>query len=172
MVLFPTPSAPCKVQGANFSERIRHMAAAIFIGLVVLAAASGAVFKPGAWYATLRKPSWTPPKWAFPAVWTVLYIMIAYAGWSIWVEAGWSPPLVFWAIQIVLNAMWSWLFFGLRRMDLALADIGCLWLAIAGFIVTAWPVSALASLLFVPYLLWVTAAGALNFSVRRLNAAG
>jgi len=148
------------------------MAAAIIISVVVLAAASGAVFKPGAWYETLRKPSWTPPNWAFPTVWTLLYIMIAYAGWSVWAAAGWSVPLVFWALQIVLNGIWSWLFFCLRRMDLALADIGLLWLAIACFIVSAWPVSVLASLLFVPYLLWVTAAGALNFSVRRLNAAG
>ncbi len=147
------------------------MAAAIFVGLVFVAAASGAVFKPGPWYQTLRKPSWTPPNWAFPTVWTLLYIMIAYAGWSVWTAAGWSLPLLFWSVQIVLNGMWSWLFFGLRRMDLALADISLLWFAIAAFIVSAWSVSALASLLFVPYLLWVTAAGALNFSVRRLNVA-
>ncbi|MEE4014851.1 TspO/MBR family protein [Roseibium sp. FZY0029] len=147
------------------------MAAAIFVGLVFVAAASGAVFKPGPWYQTLRKPSWTPPNWAFPTVWTLLYIMIAYAGWSVWTAAGWSLPLLFWSVQIVLNGMWSWLFFGLRRMDLALADISLLWFAIAAFIVSAWTVSALASLLFVPYLLWVTTAGALNFSVRRLNVA-
>ena len=145
------------------------MAIAVFIGVVFLAAASGAVFKPGPWYEELRKPSWTPANWAFPVVWTLLYIMIAYAGWSVWSKVGWSLPIVFWALQIVLNAAWSWLFFGLRRMDLALVDVGLLWLAIAGFIVTAWPVSPLAALLFVPYLAWVTTAGLLNRAVQQLN---
>lgn len=145
------------------------MAIAVFIGVVFLAAASGAVFKPGPWYEELQKPSWTPPNWAFPVVWTLLYIMIAYAGWSVWSKVGWSLPIVFWALQIVLNAAWSWLFFGLRRMDLALVDVGLLWLAIAGFIVTAWPVSPIAALLFVPYLAWVTTAGLLNRAVQQLT---
>ncbi|MEI2387905.1 TspO/MBR family protein [Breoghania sp. JC706] len=148
------------------------VAAASFIVIVILAAASGAIFKPGPWYETLRKPSWTPPKWAFPAVWTVLYILIAYAGWLVWDAAGWSLPLLFWALQIVLNAAWSALFFGRRRMDLALGDIALLWFAIACFIVAAWPASQLAAILFLPYLAWVTAAGLLNFSVLRLNSAG
>jgi benzodiazapine receptor len=145
------------------------MAIAVFIGVVFLAAASGAVFKPGPWYEELQKPSWTPPNWAFPVVWTLLYIMIAYAGWSVWSKVGWSLPIAFWALQIVLNAAWSWLFFALRRMDLALVDVGLLWLTIAGFIVTAWPVSPIAALLFVPYLAWVTTAGLLNRAVQQLN---
>lgn len=117
------------------------MAAIAFIAIVFIAASSGAVFKPGEWYETLRKPSWTPPKWAFPVVWSLLYVGIAYAGWSIWTLAGWSLPLVFWSLQIVFNAAWSWLFFGLRRMDLALGDIAALWVSILCFIVSAWPVS-------------------------------
>ena len=148
------------------------MAAATIVFLVFLAAMSGALFKPGAWYETLRKPSWTPPNWAFPTVWTILYIMIAYAGWDVWTKAGWSLAMAFWIAQLILNGCWSWFFFGLKRMDLALVDVGLLWLAIAGFIMTAWPISALASLFFVPYLLWVSAAGLLNLSVLRLNAAG
>ncbi|WP_422037727.1 TspO/MBR family protein [Roseibium sp.] len=147
------------------------MVAATFALLVFLAAMSGAVFKPGPWYDTLRKPSWTPPKWAFPTVWSVLYVMIAYAGWDIWTKAGWSFALLLWAAQLILNGCWSWIFFGLKRMDLALFELGLLWLAIAGFILAAWPISTLASLLFVPYLLWVSTAGLLNFSVLRLNAA-
>ena len=148
------------------------VAAASFIVIVILAAASGAIFKPGPWYETLRKPSWTPPKWAFPTVWTVLYVMIACAGWLVWDAGGWSLALFFWALQIVLNAAWSALFFGQRRMDLALGDIALLWLAIACFIAVAWPMSQLAAILFLPYLAWVTAAGLLNFSVLRLNSAG
>jgi tryptophan-rich sensory protein len=145
------------------------MAAIIFIAIVVAAASSGAIFKPGEWYDGLKKPGWTPPKWAFPVVWTLLYAGIAYAGWVIWVTAGWSPPLLFWGAQIVFNACWSWIFFGLRRMNLALVDIALLLLSIVGFIVTAWPVSVVAALLFLPYLAWVTTAGFLNYSVLRLN---
>lgn len=145
------------------------MAAIIFIAIVVAAASSGAIFKPGEWYDGLRKPGWTPPKWAFPVVWTLLYAGIAYAGWVIWVTTGWSPPLLFWGAQILFNALWSWIFFGLRKMNLALVDIALLWLSILGFIATAWPVSVAAALLFIPYLAWVTTAGFLNYSVLRLN---
>lgn len=145
------------------------MAAAVFIVIVLAAALSGAIFKPGEWYESLRKPGWTPPKWAFPVVWTILYVLIGYAGWLVWTAAGWSLPMMLWALQMVTNALWSYFFFGMRRMDIALVDVAVLWLSIAFFIVTAWSVAPLASLLFVPYLAWVTAAAALNHSVRRLN---
>ncbi|MBN9672861.1 TspO/MBR family protein [Roseibium aggregatum] len=147
------------------------MAIAVFVVLVLVTAMSGAVFKPGTWYEALKKPAWTPPNWAFPVVWTLLYIMILFAGWAVWTKAGWSLALAIWAAQLVLNGAWSWLFFGLRRMDLALVDVGLLWLAIAGFILAAWPLSTLSSLLFVPYLMWVSTAFLLNLSVLRLNAA-
>lgn len=146
------------------------MAALVFIVIVVIAASSGAVFKPGEWYESLRKPAWTPPKWAFPVVWTLLYAAMAYAGWQVWTLSGLSLPIAFWGIQIVVNAMWSWMFFGLRRMRLALADIAVLWASILGFILTSWPISELAAALFLPYLVWVTIAGFLNYSVLRLNS--
>lgn len=145
------------------------MAAVVFIVIVIVAASSGAIFKPGQWYEGLRKPGWTPPKWAFPVVWTILYAMIGYAGWLVWTAAGWSLPMALWALQMVTNALWSYFFFGMRRMDVALVDVAVLWLSIALFIVTAWPIVPLASLLFLPYLAWVSAAAALNHSVRRLN---
>lgn len=145
------------------------MTAAIFAILVFLTAMSGALFQPGAWYASLQKPSWTPPNWAFPVVWTILYIFIAIAGYQVWTKVGWSTAMAFWAVQLVLNGVWSYFFFGIQRMDLALIDVGLLWVAILGFIVFAWPVSTLASLLFVPYLLWVSLATVLNLTVLRLN---
>ncbi|MFN3717923.1 MAG: TspO/MBR family protein [Rhizobium rhizophilum] len=145
------------------------MAAAIFVVIVLAAASSGAIFKPGAWYENLRKPGWTPPNWAFPVVWSILYVMIGYAGWLVWTTVGWSLPMAFWALQMVVNALWSFFFFGQRRMGLALIDVAVLWLSVALFILTAWPVAPIASLLFVPYLAWVTAAATLNYSVRRLN---
>jgi len=146
------------------------MALLIFILLVGAAASTGAIFKPGAWYAGLRKPGWTPPNIVFPIVWTLLYIMIAWAGLRVWREAGPGLALAFWGAQWVFNSAWSWLFFGRRRMDLGLIDICLLWFSTAGFILAAWPVDRLASLLFLPYLLWVSIAALLNLSVWRLNA--
>lgn len=141
----------------------------VFFGLVFAAALSGAVFKPGTWYDGLAKPSWNPPDWAFPVVWSILYIMIAVAGVLVWRAEGWGTAMAFWAAQLVLNALWSALFFGARRMDWAFYEVVLLWLSIIGFIVTAWPVSATAALLFVPYLAWVTTAAALNRTVWRMN---
>jgi len=142
-----------------------------FVVAVVLVASTRAVFKLGAWYEGLAKPSWTPPDWAFPVVWSILYLSIAIAGWLVWQEVGWSLVIVVWCLQLLLNGAWSWLFFGLRRMDLALTDIALLWLCIAAFIILAWPTSSTAALLFLPYLVWVSIAAALNLTVWRMNPA-
>ncbi len=144
------------------------MELAIIIALVVITASSGAIFKPGAWYETLEKPGWTPPNWAFPVVWTVLYIFIAWSGWIVW-QAGAGIAIALWGVQLILNAAWSWLFFGLRRMDLAFADVLLLAGSIVLYIGVAWTVSELAALLFVPYLAWVLTASRLNWQVWRLN---
>lgn len=148
------------------------MELAIIVALVVLTASSGSVFKPGEWYRKLRKPGWTPPNWAFPVVWTILYVMIGYSGWLTWSAGGWSIAMALWGVQLVLNAGWSFLFFGRRRMDLAFGDVLVLLATILLYIAFAWPVSTLAALLFVPYAAWVATAATLNFSVWRLNASG
>jgi len=141
----------------------------VFVVLVVIAASSGVLFKPGEWYKSLRKPRWTPPSWLFGPVWSVLYIMIAVAGWLVWSAAPASAAMWFWGLQLFVNATWSGVFFGMRRMDLAFYDIGLLWILVAGFILTAGGISTVAALLFVPYLVWVTIAGALNWTVWRMN---
>lgn len=143
---------------------------AVFVVLVIATASTGILFRPGDWYETLRKPAWTPPNWLFGPVWMVLYVMIAVAGWLVWKSADGSAALSLWAAQLALNGLWSYLFFGQRRMDLAFVDVVLLWLAIAGFILLAWPASPIAATLFVPYLVWVTIAAALNLTVWRLNA--
>lgn len=145
-------------------------ALAAFAGLCVLVALSGVVFKPGPWYRALAKPSWTPPNWAFPAVWTILYMMIAVSGWLVWREAGLAAvPFGVYGVQLVLNGLWSGLFFGLRRPGLALLDIAALWLAVALNIAVFAPISPAAAWLLAPYLAWVTVAAALNRAVWRLN---
>lgn len=153
-------------EGARMSKLV---SLAIFAAVVFAAAASGAQFMPGEWYAALNKPAWTPPNWMFPVVWSVLYVMIAIAGWLVWRRAGWSRALAIWGVGLALNALWSYLMFGRHEIGLALGDIVALWLSIAAFIGVAWNVDRLAAYLFIPYLAWVTLAEALNFEIWRLN---
>ncbi len=135
------------------------------------AGTTGAMFQPGSWYESLRKPAWTPPNWVFPTVWTILYICIATA-------AARAAPLdrtglamAFFAVQIAFNTLWTPIFFGLHNMKAGLVVIGILWLAVLGTLVAFWRLDLLAGLLFVPYLVWVSTAFALNLSVWRLNRA-
>jgi tryptophan-rich sensory protein len=141
----------------------------VFLALVIVTALSGAVFMPGSWYFGLAKPSWTPPSWLFAPVWTILYGMIAVAGWLVWREAGVNAALVAWAAQLAFNGAWSYLMFGRHEIGFAFIDLALMWVAIVAFIVLAWPVSTLASFLFMPYLVWVSLAGALNLAIWRLN---
>lgn len=140
-----------------------------FLGACFAAATSGAYFRPGAWYAALRKPSWNPPDWLFAPAWMVLYVTIAVAAWLVWRRTGWGAEIWLWWFSLTLNAAWSWLFFGLRRMDLAFWELVVFWLSIAAMIAAFAPVSAAAAWLLVPYLAWVTFAGALNLTVWRMN---
>ncbi|MCQ0989131.1 TspO/MBR family protein [Jiella marina] len=142
----------------------------VFLGIVFVVAMSGAVFKPGPWYEVLDKPRWTPPNWAFPVVWSALYVMIAIAGWRVYEAAGLvALPFLAYAVQLVLNAAWSAFFFGLRRPGLAFADVLAMWLAVAVNALLFYPIDAIAGLLLIPYLVWVTIAACLNLSVWRRN---
>jgi translocator protein len=129
----------------------------------------GGSFKPGVWYNGLIKPWFTPPNWLFGPVWSALYILIAIAGYLVWRRAGWSTALVFWVANIVLNGLWSVLMFGQNRIDLALIDIVGMWLTIVGFMITAYRIDARATWCFAPYLVWVSLAAALNWSIWRMN---
>jgi len=147
------------------------MSLIVFIAMVAAAALVGIQFGPGPWYLALQKPSWTPPNWIFGPVWTALYIAIAIAGWAVWRSKAVSitKPILLWLLQLILNGLWSWLFFGLRRPDLALIDITALLITICCFIATAHGASPVAAWLFVPYALWVGFAAALNFAIWQLN---
>lgn len=147
------------------------IAIAVFVGLNFATASSGGVFKPGAWYAALNKPSWTPPNLAFPIVWGLLFAINAWAGWLVWETVGTSSPLAFglYVGSLILNAGWSWLFFGRRRMDLALVNVVLLWLSLVAIMVVFWDLRPFAALLLIPYLTWVTIASALNLRMIQLN---
>lgn len=144
---------------------------ALFLLAVFAVAFTASRFRPGEWYQALQKPAWTPPDWLFAPVWTLLYLAIAVAGWLVWRgrDGPGSTALSFWVAQLVLNGLWSWLFFGLHRPDLALLDIVLLDAAIVGFVMSAMPISRLGAGLFVPYGLWVAYATALTFSIWQAN---
>jgi benzodiazapine receptor len=129
-------------------------------------------FRPDDWYEGLVKPSWQPPNWLFAPVWTFLYLTIAVSGWLVWRELGFADaawPFVIYAVQLVLNGVWTPVFFGLRRTGLALLDINLVWLSIVATIIAFYPISSLAGLLLLPYLAWVSFAAVLNFAIWRLN---
>ena len=142
---------------------------AIFIAMTAGAAVWGSQFKPGPWYAALAKPEWTPPNWLFAPVWTVLYVMIAVAGWLVWRAEGLRATLAVWGVQLALNAAWTWTMFDQHRIGAALVNILLLWLAICAFIFLSWNVSRWPAYLFVPYWIWVSYASALNFAIWRLS---
>jgi benzodiazapine receptor len=149
--------------------------------LLLVCLATGAVgaawtsLSLGDWYATLRKPPWTPPNGLFGPVWTTMYVMMAVAAWLVWRSGSRHgrdrrlPVLVF-AIQLALNAAWSGLFFGLRSPGSALVDIALLWCAIAATVLVFARRSRMAAALLVPYLAWVSFATALNWAIWRMNA--
>jgi len=126
------------------------------------------------WYPTLNKPFFTPPNWAFPVAWTTLYIFMGVAAGLVWSRIEYEADVVrkgltYFAIQLALNALWSYLFFGLKNPLLALAEIVLLWLMIYETYIQFKKVDKIAGYLFIPYLIWVTYATALNASIWWLN---
>lgn len=147
----------------------------VSIGICFAAAGIGSLFTAPeirGWYAVINKPAWTPPAWLFGPVWTMLYAMMGIAAWLVWRERGFAGaalPLALFAAQLVLNTLWSVIFFGMHRMGLAFLDIALLWLAILVTALAFWPISRVAGALLLPYLLWVSFAAALNYSIWRMN---
>lgn len=126
---------------------------------------------PGGWYSFLTKPAWTPPNWLFGPVWTLLYTAMAIAAWLIWRQAGSVAaarvPLALFTIQLLFNLSWTLIFFGQHLPEVAFLDIIFLWLAILATLLTFWRIRPLAGWLLLPYLIWVTFAAALNYSIWR-----
>ena len=124
------------------------------------------------WYPLLEKPPFNPPDWVFAPVWVALYILMGIAAWRVWrlrPREGVRTALVVFAVQLALNLAWSFLFFGLQRIDLALIEIEILLGAIVANMILFWRIDRWAGALLVPYLLWVLYAILLNFSLWLLN---
>ena len=144
----------------------------VFLGIAFIPAIIGSAFPPDVWYETLIKPSWDPPRWLFGPVWTVLYALIGYAGYLAWNSSHGSArnrAFGIYAVQLILNALWSPLFFGYHSPDLALVNIAAQAVAISFNIVAFYRIRPAAGLLLAPYLLWVLFALVLNGAIWELN---
>jgi len=123
------------------------------------------------WYAALNKPAWTPPNFVFPIVWTLLYVLIAIAGWLVWrsKKPGYQNALMFWLVQLILNAIWTPLFFGHQAILYGLVVIDILWIFILLTMFLFFKQSKLAGFLMFIYFAWVTFAGILNLAIWQMN---
>ncbi len=145
------------------------------VGWLVLTfgtAAIGSRFLPDEWYRKLNKPGWNPPNSIFAPVWTLLYFLMATAAWLVWRRYGISAvlvPLSLFVLQLLLNAAWSWLFFGRHQIHNALIDIGALWILILVTLISFWRLDMLAGILLLPYLAWVSFAMILNWAIWQKN---
>ncbi len=148
----------------------RHKRLGLFLLIVVGGGlAIGLVTAPGKWYAGLLKPSFNPPNWVFGPVWTALYVLIGVAGWRTFERGGSSWPMKLWWTQLVLNFVWSPVFFAAHRIGLALIIIVLMLAAVLAFIALSWRQDRLATWLFAPYAAWVAFALVLNGSIFALN---
>ncbi len=131
--------------------------------------AIGLVTAPGEWYASLQKPPFNPPNWVFGPVWSILYVMVAIAGWRTWRRERGGTAMVAWVVQLVLNVLWSPIFFAAQNPPLALAIIVAMLGSIFLFIAQTWQRDRPSALLFLPYAAWVSFATVLNASIVWLN---
>lgn len=129
----------------------------------------GSLTTPGDWYANLTKPSFNPPNWIFGPVWTVLFVLIAVAGWRTWQARQWSSDMQLWWLQLILNFLWPPAFFVLQMPWIAFAIILALLAVILIYIRRNWAVDRVSALAFVPYGAWVAFASTLNLSIAVLN---
>ena len=143
----------------------------IWIAICLAAGFVGSLFNPGDWYAGMQKSSLTPPNYVFPIVWNILFILMGIAVWRVWGkrEKGVAFALALFLVHLIFNMLWSYLFFGIQRPDLALLEIVFLWVIILLTIVAFFKVDKLAGMLMLPYIVWVSFAIYLNYSFVQLN---
>jgi translocator protein len=156
----------------TMQKQLVGLAAWLVFSFVAAAIGGAASIEAGPFYIQLIRPEWAPPGSIFGPVWTVLYALMGIAAWLVWRIGGFRAArtaLILFLVQLALNALWSWLFFGWHRGALAFADILLLWILIVATLTAFWRIRPLAGALLIPYLLWVSFAAALNHSVWQLN---
>ncbi|MFH1439952.1 MAG: TspO/MBR family protein [Candidatus Woesearchaeota archaeon] len=140
--------------------------------LPFLASAIGGLFTASSvstWYVELSKPSFNPPSWIFGPVWTILYLLMGISLYLVWIKKYDKPAFIVFGVQLVLNALWSILFFGIKSPFFAFIEIILLWLAILITILYFYKINKISAYLLIPYMLWVTFAAVLNFAIFILN---
>lgn len=168
---------PSEILGVELGpmDRARRNKLVLFGFLIItlgIGALSSVLTEPSVhdWYLTIRRPSFDPPGWVFPIVWTALYAAMAYAAFRVWRVVGFrSTAIALYAVQLAFNFAWSFLFFTLHRLDLALIEIGVLWLLILATTIVFVRRDRSAGVLFAAYLGWVSFAAALNYAIWQLN---
>lgn len=156
----------------NLSKQIGGLVAWLAVTFAAAAIGAYASIHAAEYYMQLALPGWAPSPAAFGPVWSVLYVLMAVAAWLVWRVGGFAAAraaLTLFLLQLALNALWSCLFFGAHRGLLAFADIVLLWLLIVATLIAFWRARTIAGVLLVPYLLWMSFAGALNYAVWQLN---
>ena len=141
----------------------------IFLLACAAAASTGFFFNPGPWYESLAKPGFTPPGWAFPLAWSVIYLLLAWVGYRLSLMPGSQVVLALWAAQIALNTLWTPVFFGAHHIFASMVILVVLWLVVAAMVVMAVRLDLITGLILFPYLAWLCVACALNFSILRKN---
>ena len=146
----------------------------LWIAVAFVPSAMSVFVQPGAWYAGLERPAWTPPSWVFGPVWTVLYLLMGIAAWRVWLTGGFEDrrsrvALMVFLVHLLFNAAWTWLFFGRHMIEAAAVEIMILWIMIAVLTVLFWRRDRIAGGLLVPYVLWVAYATTLNIGFAVLN---
>lgn len=146
----------------------------VWLGVCFIAAAVGgmATTSAGSFYSELVRPSWAPPASLFGPVWSVLYALMGVSAWLVWRRGGFQVEqgaLTLFLVQLVVNALWSWLFFAWRLGAIAFVEILLLCCLVLATLLQFWRRERLAGALLVPYLLWISFAAALNFSLWRMN---
>lgn len=155
------------------NKLLKFLITTIGCGLVGIAATPFTVSSIPTWYQTLQKPPFSPPNWIFGLVWIILYFLMGISAYLVWIKGlekkAVEMALAFFIAQLIFNFLWSILFFGLHSPVLALIDILILWALILIIINKFYKISKTASYLLIPYLLWVSFATLLNFSIVLLN---
>ncbi len=124
---------------------------------------------PGEWYQSLAKPAFNPPNWVFAPVWSILYVMIGIVGARMFLDHRRTTAMRLWLAQMILNFLWSPLFFGMQDISSALIVIIALLIGVAGFVIASWRQDRISALLFLPYLAWVAYAAVLNSAILLMN---
>lgn len=154
------------------NKQIIGFTAWLAVSFVAAAIGAAASIQARSFYTQLVRPDWAPPSGVFGPVWTILYVLMSIAAWLVWRVGGFRvarTAVTLFLMQLAVNALWSWLFFGWHLGALAFADVLLLWVLIVATLAAFWRIKPLAGALLIPYLLWVSFAAMLNYSVWQLN---